>query len=306
MSVDFSKFNATTHSDNTQEQQWSDRPNRCHSIIKLLKTSPMKRFFYTLFFCGFSLFLAGQQFITPGENYYDDNKGIVYNKEFSVFAKFHTHGFAMGVNVGTLKTYYLTRFLNFEIGELKHIKEFKQSRDLQPVSNRVSRAYIFGKQNNLYVLRAGFGEKRYLSEKAKRKGLAVGVSYEVGPSLGLLKPYYLELVRNQENGNPPTVESEKYSPENENLFLDFTRIYGSSGFSKGIGELGLIPGAQAKLALHFDWGAFDEFVKAVEAGVMVDFFLQEPALMIETPGSDIQNTPLFINLYINLQFGKRW
>lgn len=269
----------------------------------------MKSFFNTLLFCCFAIFLFGQQYITPGENYYDDDKGIVYNKEFSVFAKFHTHGFAMGVNIGNLKTYYLTRFLNFELGELRHIKEFKQSRDLQPISNRVSRAYTFGKQNNLFVLRGGFGEKRYLTEKAKRRGLAVGLSYELGPSLGLLKPYYLELVRNQEtNGGPtaPFIRSEKYSPENERLFLDFTRIYGSSGFSKGLGELSLIPGAQAKFAVHFDWGAFDEFVKAVEAGVMVDFFFQEPSIMVETAGGDVQNSPLFLNLYINLQFGKRW
>lgn len=268
----------------------------------------MKSFFYTIFFCCFATVMIGQQFITPGENYYDDNKGIVYNKEFSVFGKFHTHGFAMGVNIGTLKTYYLTRFLNFELGELKHIKEFKQSRDLQPIANNVSRAYIFGKQNNLYVIRAGFGEKRYLSEKAKRKGLAVGITYEVGPVLGLLKPYYLELVRNFENGDPvaPFIQSEKYAPENETLFLDFTRIYGSSGFSKGLGELSILPGAQAKFAMHFDWGAFDEFVKALEAGVMIDFFVKEPAIMIETAPSGAQNSPLFLNLYINLQFGKRW
>ncbi len=267
----------------------------------------MKQFLGTILICSFALVLSGQQLITPGENYYDDNKGIVYNKEFSVLARFHTHGFSMGVNMGTLKTYYLTRFLNFEIGELKHGKEFKQSRDLQPISNQVSRAYIFGKQNNLYALRAGFGEKRYLSEKAKRRGLAVGISYEVGPVLGLLKPYYLELVRNQENGDPVfIIQSEKYGPENEDLFLDFTRIYGSSGFSKGLGELSVVPGAQAKFAMHFDWGAFDEFVKAVEAGVMMDFFFQEPQVMIETEGSGVNNSPLFLNLYINLQFGKRW
>jgi hypothetical protein len=32
------------------------------------------------------------------------------------------------------------------------------------------------------------GEKKYFSEKAKRRGVAVGVNYEIGATLGLLKP----------------------------------------------------------------------------------------------------------------------
>lgn len=60
-----------------------------------------------------------------GENYYDDNKGIVYNKEFFVLVRFYIYGFFMGVNMGMLKIYYLICFFNFEIGELKYGKEFK-------------------------------------------------------------------------------------------------------------------------------------------------------------------------------------
>jgi hypothetical protein len=60
------------------------------------------------------------------------------------------------------------------------------------------------------------------------------------------------------------------------------------------------------MALHFDWGAFDEFVKAMEAGVMVDFYFKKVPIMVETANGDIENSPLFINLFINIQLGKRW
>ena len=269
-----------------------------------------KIYFFLLLTSLACLPAMAQQTYDTEQNIYDETKGIVYDREFTVDMKLHTNGFALGVNFARLKTYYLTRFFNVEVGEIKHAKEFRQSFAFQtPAASRVSRAFIFGKQNNLLVLRAGIGEKRYLSEKAKRKGLAVGLSYEAGPSLGLLKPYYLELVRSSESGpfDDFTIRSEKFTQENASTFLDISRIYGSSGFSKGLGEISALPGLHGRFAVHFDWGAFDEFVKAIEAGVMVDAYFQRVPLMaesnlVETP----ENKSIFINLYINLQLGKRW
>lgn len=262
-----------------------------------------------LLFCLCSVGQAQQTF-ESNQNIYDDSEGIIYDREFTVDLKIlQTDGFTVGVNIGKLKTYYLTRYWNFEFGELKHQKRFRQSFDFQQQASRVSRAFVYGKQNNLYVLRAGFGEKRYLSEKAKRRGVAVGISYEGGATLGLLKPYYLEVIRTSEPGSPQDfiIRSEKYSEQNANTFLEISRIYGSSGFAEGLGEIAAIPGAHGKFALHFDWGAFDEFVKAIEAGVMVDVFMKEMPIMVESPQvANSENRSVFINLYINLQLGKRW
>ena len=263
---------------------------------------------FFLFVCSLGI---SQQRIPDGQNFYDDKKGTVYNREFTVDFKLHTNGFAFGVNIAELKTFYSTRFFNIELGEIKHPKEFRQNLELQsPTSGRISRSFIYGKQNSFWVLRGGVGEKRYFSEKAKRKGLAIGVSYEGGASLGMLKPYYLEIIRFTEPGsNDYRIRPEKYSIENEDKFLDITNlsIYGSAGFSKGLGEISLRPGLHAKTAVHFDWGAFDEFVKAIEAGIMVDYFFSDVPIMVES--ANIQNTEnkaIFINLFINLQLGKRW
>lgn len=255
--------------------------------------------------------LQAQKSIKFGENYYDDSKGTIYSREVTVDFKLHTNGFGLGVNIGELQTYYLTSFWNIELVEIKHPKEIRQSFDFQPTTNgKVSRAFIFGKQNNFYVLRGGFGQKRYFSEKAKRKGVAIGLSYEGGPSLGLLKPYYMELKYLEDQGignNDFVIRSEKFNEDNKDVFLDIGRIYGASSFAKGLSELSIIPGLHAKAALHFDWGAFDEFVKAVEAGIMVDFYFQNVPIMAENPGVvDAENRPLFINLFLNLQLGKRW
>jgi len=255
--------------------------------------------------------LFSQKSIKFGENYYDDSKGTIFSREVTVDFKLHTNGFGLGVNIGELQTYYLTNFWNIELVEIKHPKELRQSFDFQPTTNgKVSRAFIFGKRNSFFVLRGGFGQKRYFSEKAKRKGVAIGLSYEGGPSLGLLKPYYMELKYLEDAGvgnNDFVIRSEKFSEANEDVFLDIGRIYGASSFAKGLSELSVIPGAHAKVALHFDWGAFDEFVKAVEAGVMVDLYFRNVPIMAERSGVvEAENRPIFINLFLNLQLGKRW
>lgn len=274
----------------------------------------MQQKYYLLIFFILACLQAGlsQSLNTPSSIYYsdEDNKGIVYDKEFTVDLKLHTNGYALGFNIARLKTYYLTQFYNIEIGEIKHHKEYRQSFDFQtPSSSRVSRAFVFGKQNNFFVLRAGFGEKRYFSEKAKRKGLAVGITYEAGPSLGFLKPYYLELIRFANPGEPGglIIESERFSEATADEFLDINRIYGSAGFSKGLNEISIIPGAHAKAAVHFDWGAFDQFVKAIEAGIMFDFYFQNVPIMVESEMvPNVENRPFFLNFFINLQLGKRW
>ncbi len=238
----------------------------------------------------------------------DEAKGIVYNREFAVDFKIHTQGLGVGVNLGRLITYYKTRYVNFSITEIKHPREYRQSFDFRvPAAGRVSRSFIYGKQNQLFTLHGGIGEKRYFSEKALNRGLAVGVSYSLGPALGLLKPYYLDLIRYQEpDFSNFFVRSESYSESNADKFLDINSIYGASGVLKGLDELRIVPGGHAKFAVHLDWGAFDEFVKAVEAGVMLDVFFQQMPLMVETPQTEeMDNQMLFINFFVNLQLGKR-
>lgn len=259
----------------------------------------MKIYIYLLFSLFFSLSLHGQETIQPKQM--NENVGIIYNQEFAVGIRMHTHGWAAGVNFGNLRTYYQTKYLHFEFGELKHAKEVRQSFDTPSTLNgRISRAFKYGKQNNLFVLRGSVGAKRYFSEKAKHKGVAVGISYEGGVTLGLLKPYYLELRASDGQFTTAT----KYSEATADRFLDIWQIHGASGWTKGFGEISFLPGINGKVAVHFDWGAFDEYVKSMEAGIMVDVFTRKAPIMVET--GNVENNQLFLNLFVHLQFGKRW
>lgn len=229
------------------------------------------------------------------------NQGIIYNKELAFDFRINTfRGFSFAVNVGKIIDYDKTRYYHFEFGNLRHPKEFKQN---DQFSRRFGgqRSFFFGKQNSMFVLRGGWGTKRYLSEKASTRGVAIGINYEFGPSIGILKPYYLELINSIDA--PPS--QERFSEENRDVFLDVNRIQGAAPFSRGITELSFLPGAQAKFSFHFDWGAFDEYVKAIDVGIMGDFYFQRADILVDDALEGVQNRQFFINLFVSLQLGKR-
>ncbi len=225
--------------------------------------------------------------------------GIIYNRETAFNFRLTTsRGFAAGMEFGRLRTYYRTSYFQVNLGEVKHPKEQRQS---PPPNVRSFRPFVFGKQNNFFVARAGWGIKRYYSEKARHKGVAVGVSYSIGPALGMMKPYYLALAyTSPDNPRDQRVIHQKYSEDNAAVFLDQTRILGASPFTKGLGEISIIPGGNASVAFHMDWGAFDEVVKALEIGLQIDVFAKKVPILVTE-----ENSQMFFNFFINLQLGKR-
>jgi hypothetical protein len=227
-----------------------------------------------------------------------DLKGIIYDHEKALDLRVHTHGWAANVQFGQLKTYYRTQYYQVGLGELKHVKEVGSSTDFSNLTQGAAfRKYTYGKQNYAYTLRGGWGMKRYYSEKAEKKGVAVGVNYSGGLSMGLMVPYYLEVSTAQRDGSTRII---KYTPETATLFTDRQRVRGKGGIFKGVPETKIVPGFYGQAGVHLDWGAFDEFLRAVEVGVQLDVFTKKLPILI----SD-NNKPYFLNFYASLQLGKR-
>ena len=230
-------------------------------------------------------------------------KGVVYNTEKTVDLRIHPNGWALAYNTGRIVTFEKTRYYQFEIGKHSDPREKMQSKPYNLNLVRGSGSFAYGKINSFFVARAGMGRKTYLSEKAKRKGIAVAYNYQFGPVLGFLKPYYLNVYVDGAESGLPEIQSLRYSEETAEAFLDLQSINGASNFSEGILETRVIPGLQGKFGIHFDAGAYDEFVKAIEIGAMLDIFTQSIPLM--APSEQYANRPYFFNLYVNLHFGRR-
>lgn len=231
-------------------------------------------------------------------------EGVIYNEEKTIEFRPHTNGFSIGVNFGKIRTYYKTTYNHFSIGYINDKREKRQNKNVNLPNEPPSRSFVFGKQNNVILLKAGKGVKRYWSEKDRRNGVAIGYHYQVGPSLAILKPYQLKLIYLEENDRPLySVEAEFYSEENADKFLDYNSIYGGGGYFNGFNKIKLTPGVQADLGVVFDLGYGDEMIKSVEVGIMADLYIKSLPIMIET--ESISNKPYFINFYLNFVFGRR-
>lgn len=256
------------------------------------------------FLLAFACTCLGQNTFQP-KSINLDYKGIIYRNEWSVDFRLHTNGAAISYNTGKIDAFNKTSYYHLELGYMTDYRERKTTRSFQSGSIIQSRTFIFGKQNNIINLRAGKGWKRYVSEKARRQGIAMGYSYEIGPSLALVKPYYINVRRNQiVNGElVVTFDDIKFSEEDRELFLNNLAIQGSSGYWKGFNEISVIPGLQAKGGLLFSLGAYDKMVKAVEIGAMVDVYIQSVPIMVRT--ENVRARPYFFNFYVSMLLGQR-
>lgn len=233
---------------------------------------------------------------TYAQNIVNNRKGIVYDREKNVDLRLHTFGWSVGMQFGKIKTYYKTNFYELNIGELRHNKESRKTSEFSGLAASNFNTYTYGKQNMAFALRAGIGRKRYYTEKAAQKGVAVGITYSAGVSAVLLKPYYLEL-----QGIDRSMSNiVKYSPAIEKDFLDIYKIKDNANFQYGLNELNVIPGGYGRIGLHLDWGAFDEFLRALEVGIQLDVYPKKIPILVSS-----ENRPYFMNLYVSLQLGKR-
>lgn len=261
---------------------------------------PQTRFIIVLLCLSCSVLLSAQYTIQPKP--ISEGSSLVFTQEQIFDIRIHSHGMSLGYTKAAIKTWYKTTYSYFDIGSLRNSREHSQNFKFfnQGIFRESSKAFVYGKQNSLYALRAGIGKRRSFSEKARKKSVVVGLNYEYGVTLGLLKPYYLKLTRFIDGGAEQEISVEKYSEENRDIFLDETLIFGGAEFRHGLNELKLRPGIHGKIGMNFAWGNVDRIVKAVEVGIMGDFFLSSVPIMVEGP-----NRPYFLNLYLTVQLGKR-
>jgi hypothetical protein len=226
-----------------------------------------------------------------------------YERDFSIGGRLNTDGWSGFIEMGYRKSREKVNYFQFEFAEKKHPKEDKKPGAFKGVDIGgfvyTEKPYIFGKQNNFYQAKLGLGQRRLIGGKGNKNGVEVTALYYGGVSVGLLKPYYLN-VQDPETGQSRQI---KYGMDTayDALFLNRQRIIGGAGFGKGWSELSVVPGLHAKTGLRFDWAKFNDVVSALEVGVNAEYYTKEIPIMVTQ-----ENKQFFFNAYLSLQFGKRW
>lgn len=224
---------------------------------------------------------------------------LIYSKQSAFGFKLNTDGWGVLYEHGKYKTITKTNLWWLEFGERKSHKEEKVTTG-EPLGGGlflVGNPYVYGKQNNFYYLKGGFGKQLLIGGKGNKNGVAVSGVYGGGISLGYLKPYYLNVEDPAGSGETKDI---KYSDSTQDAFLDPSRITGASGFTKGFGQGEIVPGAFGRLALRFDYGRYNEFLSAIEIGVNGEYYSKEMPVMINNPAKKF-----FFNGYVAIEFGRR-
>jgi hypothetical protein len=157
--------------------------------------------------------------------------------------------------------------------------------------------FVYGKQNTLFTLYGGVGQKFLLAEKGKRHGVQIFFKYAGGFTLAILKPYILQVL----DTNAQTTNDYHelgYDPDKHNGFLDRDRILGGAGFGKGW-KLKALPGLHLEIGFEFDWGKNESIIKALEIGATADFYYKKVPIMVQN------NKFLFPGVYAGFMLGRR-
>jgi hypothetical protein len=171
-----------------------------------------------------------------------------------------------------------------EIVNVKHPKEFR--------FHGQGNSFIFGKTNYLFAVRPQYGREIVLFRKAPEEGVRINLLASAGPSIGIVKPYFVELAIN----NTQTIIVQ-YDPEIHRQ----DQILGSTGLLRFNGS-SLAAGLHAKLGATFVFGNFRSSVTGFEVGAMGEVYNRRIPLIKYL---DVPNKQFFSSVYLNLFFGGR-
>lgn len=249
-----------------------------------------------LFVCCLSVSTMGQDTQTKSKGY-DEKADVRYEHQLKGGAIGHTNGWGIGLLYGKHKGKDLKTLYSFDyLFSLKHPKETKVVRRGRDQAN----PYVFSRKNALMVARFGIGQQRRIADKEESIGVRVDWNYTIGPSLGLLKPDYIELLKDLDNGQT-VKETTRYKPSKPEHSQG--NIFGGAPYVRGLGEIDVKPGISAKTSLSFAWGEDRQRFKSIEAGIMVDAFARRmPIFYFE----ERKNKRIFVNLFASFSFGKHW
>jgi len=212
-----------------------------------------------------------------------------YQSEFTWGINKNTHGGLIGgfvfkkarkLNDRILETYGL------EIMNVKHPLEYRHN------SQSTGNLFIYGKSNYLYALRFQYGRDFILFKKAPQQGVEIKGVFAIGPTLGVVAPYYVET--GADAGGMVTIRK-PYDPS-----IRPEEIYGPGRLFEGLGESKIVPGANLKAALNFELGTIKSQVTGFEAGFLLDAYSQEIELV-----PTAKNYSVFPILFFTLFYGGR-
>ncbi|HEY4337623.1 MAG TPA: hypothetical protein VGM89_17040 [Puia sp.] len=222
----------------------------------------------------------------------EEEGDLIFNKHNIFGVRLATDGYGISFEKGKFKSPRRTLLFQFELNEKKDPKEHHISATSDGINFSSVVPY---KLNNLYEFKVAVGQEHLIGGKGNRNGVAVTALYTFGATLGMLKPYYLD-IQNQITGATTRKTYDQMAVDT----ADGDVITGASGFTVGWGNLTFKPAVNARQAMRFDYGRLNSSVAAVEVGLTEEFFFSKIPMVYL-----VNQRQFFFNAYVAILFGNR-
>ena len=213
---------------------------------------------------------------------------IDYSKEISVGITKATNSGLIGGFTFKYLIHHRNNAFHYIGVELVNVKHPKEERYYSFTGN----TYIYGKSNYLYSIRGQLGRDWILFRKAPQQGVQVNLITAIGPTIGVIAPYYIEYITND-----GISVREQYDA---NIHQNRENIVGTGGVFQGLGQSKLAFGGNWKGALAFEFGSKKKKVFGLELGFMIEAFTRSIPLI-----PTAENYSVFPNAFATLYFGTR-
>jgi len=243
----------------------------------------MKKLLIIIFFSG----LLAKSVFAQGE--LDEQQKIFFRNEKSFAGLLNSDGFGLSYRDAKRINFLNKRFFEFEIGTLRHPREYRQSNPVYQTPG----TFVFGKIYTAFYLRGSFGHQRELFSKHDEGGIAIRFLYSAGPSFAIYKPIYYKVLKPISTTAFDIIE-EKFDV-NIHQPVD---IYSRAPFTKGLKETKILPGLYIKSGFNFEYSKEDKIIHAVEVGASLTGYPKKIPIM----ASD-DNKALFFSLFVSYRFG---
>ncbi len=230
-------------------------------------------------------------FIIPSMLFAQEEQPDVYDNEFVWGVSKNTAGGLIGGFMARKSKRLNDRMFEsygIELVNVKHPQEIRRN-------SITGNFYIYGKSNYLYSIRLQYGREYILFRKAPSQGVEIKAIGAVGPSIGILAPYYIEYTTSR---SAIVSRTEQYNPNNEDHSID--QILGTGRLFQGLFESKLRIGGNLKAALSFELGSSKSNVTGFEIGMLLDAYAGKVTLM-----PTAENRSVFPTAFITLFYGSR-
>jgi hypothetical protein len=236
------------------------------------------------FLMGFFVFETDSLLFAQTQDSYD------YNSEFTWGINKNSYGGLIGGFVFK-KARRIDKKIFETFGlEVMNVKNPHEVRTQAPSSGN---SFIYGKSNYLYALRFQYGRDLILFTKGPQQGVEVKAVFAIGPTLGIVSPYYVQV--DPTGGSGYYTYNTPYTPD-----ISYGEIQGTGSLFEGLFESKIQFGGNLKAALNFELGTAKSQVTGFEAGFLIDAYTSTVVLMPST-----SNQAVYPTVFLTLFYGSR-